>query len=399
MAYGADMPGLRDTITDCAKRVHNRVDEAGNLRAFVLEAAKGVVRDGSYMHPAFQEGRVQICFSASEALDKQFLASTLLQKVKLDRAHKFQDSGDVVIALLASSTMGISGLPFTMKNAEGKEVKVADGAFTDFLPVIDDFSVKIKPFSDGFNIVSRAPDVAPTEFVPSAYGVYPPDPITLDHLYELGFQDMDGWLKQYLQERVNSKVEQMKKDGSPQPADKTPVKFTCGDDGMVWYDKVCRSVPVQWCDMTASEKTFDDNVAKKPMIEGQLEVLELDHEGTQLTGDRARHQNDANACGGKLQVVLTRTALTWTTPGSTEAAGEIQVPYIEKAEVDKKDPRSVIITSEMGTRIQLKTATPEDANKWFRDIRRAKEEHHNRALSDKHICEDSKGQQQCCEVQ
>ena len=110
------------------------------------------------------------------------------------RITAFEDSAHAVLVLLASSTCGISGLPFAWKDADGKDCLVADGGITDFLPTIDALSVKIRPFSanDIFGALGEAPDVAPTEFVPGGFCMWPPGIAMLDHLYELGYRDMEA---------------------------------------------------------------------------------------------------------------------------------------------------------------------------------------------------------------
>merc|ERR1719331_1385419 len=100
------------------------------------------------------------------------------------RCVEFQDSAQLAIALLASATIGISGLPFSMMDENGKEVVVADGGLKNFMPTIDEFSITVTP------ITLLSGDVRPTEFVPSAFGLFPPPVTMLRHLYELGYQDM-----------------------------------------------------------------------------------------------------------------------------------------------------------------------------------------------------------------
>lgn len=44
------------------------------------------------------------------------------------RLKHFNSSADIAVALLASATCGISGLPFKFRDEEGQEQTVADGA-------------------------------------------------------------------------------------------------------------------------------------------------------------------------------------------------------------------------------------------------------------------------------
>lgn len=254
MMYGCDMRKLRDHIKDCVHQVHKDASQAANLRQFVLEAMQQVVRDGSVQHPVFLSGRVEIAVSESGFEAKQSLSSFMKKYskgeaciVKGMRRKHFDKTSDAVIALLASATMGISGLPFNIKNDDGKEVKVADGGLTDFMPLIDSLSVKVKPFSDG---MFSAADVSPTEFVPGSFGLWPPQPATVDHLYELGFRDMEAWLDDELAGRL-AQV----RPTVPEPApDLPPIFFQCADDGMTWVDEVLKVVPVTWADQFSGQR-------------------------------------------------------------------------------------------------------------------------------------------------
>lgn len=57
--------------------------------------------------------------------------SDLTQQPEMCEEHrltKFSNSADLAVALLASATCGISGLPFKFQDEDGKEQEVADGA-------------------------------------------------------------------------------------------------------------------------------------------------------------------------------------------------------------------------------------------------------------------------------
>jgi hypothetical protein len=288
MIYGCSMPNLRDHIKAAAKRVHRDSKQAWNLRRFVVDACCELdIKDGSYKHPAFSEGRVQICFSETELLKRGYPLCVLTGQVRQNRAHSFEDTGDVVVALLASSTMGISGMPFTMTNAEGKKVKVADSAFTSFLPAVDKFSVKVKPFSDGLGIFGGKSELMTSELVPSVFGLYPAPLHDQDHLYELGFQDAEMWVEDYL-DRTIRRINAAPKEKAPKHRDvpdKPPVSFTCEDDGVAWQEKVNRAVPVEWTDMK-DENHFHEQAEAKPFAEGILAVEVGNSEGKSPTGSR-----------------------------------------------------------------------------------------------------------------
>eukprot|EP00913_Durusdinium_trenchii_P005455 g5083.t1 len=121
------------------------------LRKFVLQAMQEVIRDGSYQHPVFETHRLEIGVSSTKSDGVGSFAKMVLTG-KEHRLKDFSNSADIAIALLASSTCGISGLPFKFHDEEGNEQEVADGAFKNFLPKIDEFSITVKPFSDGVDI-------------------------------------------------------------------------------------------------------------------------------------------------------------------------------------------------------------------------------------------------------
>ena len=111
----------------------------------------------------------------------------------------------------ASSTCGISGLPFTFQDEKGEERQVADGAFRNFLPAFDEHSITVKPFCAGVDMLGFTgdkADVGPSEYVPASFGVFPPPVAMLEHLYELGYQDMETWLDLHLEERAREVAQQ-----------------------------------------------------------------------------------------------------------------------------------------------------------------------------------------------
>lgn len=169
------------------------------------QAMQEVIRDGSYQHPVFETHRLEIGVSSTKSDGVGSFAKMVLTG-KEHRLKDFSNSADIAIALLASSTCGISGLPFKFHDEEGNEQEVADGAFKNFLPKIDEFSITVKPFSDGvdiFKVTGTKADVGPSEYVPMSFGIFPPPRTLLDHLYELGYRDMDSWLQSHLEERIS----------------------------------------------------------------------------------------------------------------------------------------------------------------------------------------------------
>merc|ERR1712061_13683 len=111
------------------------------------------------------------------------------------------------------------------------------------MPVIDDSSITVKPFSDGWaspKLVGLPADVSPTEWVPVAFGAKPHDAVSVDHLYELGYRDMESWLDTHLEEHI-AKLRSSKITPVPELP---PVEFTNTNEGMEWYDRVVETIPV-----------------------------------------------------------------------------------------------------------------------------------------------------------
>merc|ERR1712232_327181 len=121
-----------------------------------------------------------------------------------------------------------------MTTEDGQRVKVADGALTQFLPVIDDTTITVKPFSDFLNLLSGGDaDVVPTEWVPARNCVYPGNSMFVDHMFEMGYRDMEAWLEKHLTARLEKVAVTTVLDSVP---DLPPTpSFDCPDDGMQWY--------------------------------------------------------------------------------------------------------------------------------------------------------------------
>lgn len=374
MMYGCDMPALRDFMKKCAQDVFDNYSHSVQLRRFLLQACEQVVRDGSYLHPAFQEGRVEIAVSES-AVGSGLLPSVLLGKAQNKRAKQFGDSADVVIALLASSSMGISGAPFTMKNEDGKDVRVADGAFTQFMPVIDKNSIKVKPFGDGIGLFGGQADVQPTEWVPGNMALAPPTSTFIGHLYECGYQDMEAWLDLHLAEHLKKCTESVSSSERPEQSGNLPsIEFTCKDDGMLWYDKVLRSVPLRWKEQL-SAKTFQAKAASVPLRQGWLEM--------QVNGVSNDSLNEVKK-HGKLWIVLRAANLSWrpeqessdAAPGvqetnAQESQGAISLQMLEQVDINPQDQTELLIATDDLQAIRLKAASPAEAQAWKSAIKDA----------------------------
>ncbi|CAK9062127.1 Patatin-like phospholipase domain-containing protein 4 (Protein GS2) [Durusdinium trenchii] len=344
LMYGADVRKVVDILLECAARLHRQPEKAFLLRKFVLQAMQEVIRDGSYQHPVFETHRLEIGVSSTKSDGVGSFAKMVLTG-KEHRLKDFSNSADIAIALLASSTCGISGLPFKFHDEEGNEQEVADGAFKNFLPKIDEFSITVKPFSDGvdiFKVTGTKADVGPSEYVPMSFGIFPPPRTLLDHLYELGYRDMDSWLQSHLEERISH----LNSDQEDLPS----TDFTCTNNGMLWHKEVLQRVPVKWADMLS--KNFLSDNAAKVLKEGPLEISSF----RPLAGGDARSQEVAV----KRWVTLTEIDLQWREDSDTktsleeeswisglQAAGElkallrlkggkIHLSWIQRAFVDDK---------------------------------------------------------------
>jgi len=261
MMYGSDPRIIRDVLIESAKEVHADPSKNVQLRRFILDAMKTVIRDDSFLHPAFQTQRVEIAVSASDS-SLPGLFSKILLTGQEKRCKQFKNTSDIVIALLASSTIGISGLPFTMKDENGKDIVVADGGFKNVMPVIDRHTIKVKPFCDGLHLgaTGQSGDVRPTEYIPESSAMFPPSVSMLQHLYELGYQDMENWIENELSSRLDA----IESDpvGAQVGWDLEPVEYKSKSEGMSWYDDVLKKVPIGWIDMMKHTFYADDHGAK-----------------------------------------------------------------------------------------------------------------------------------------
>lgn len=395
MMYGADMRAVRDYIKEKAEVARNDPTQVANLRAFVLGAMKMIIKDGSCQHPVLKSERLEICFSES-AEDSGMAMSLLNNKAKQRRMKKFKDSSEAAIALLASSTMGISGLPFEWTDEEGKLVKVADGALMDFMPEVDSMSVRCMAFTDFMGFAgAKKTEIMPTEFVPSNYGVYPPPDWVFDHLYELGYQDMRAWLEKHLDERLAeikaSDAEAGNDAGNgnnvgAQPPTKLPAipEFRCPDDGMAWYDKVLKVVPVEWKD----QLTRKPEVAAplKPLKEGFLHMEAL------VSGNQPGLTKSSSSFSlgesRKRWLVLTAHQLSWR-PDEKEAKGDhaslpshvnnplaaesgtLSLRWVASLDLDPSNAQLLLIETSESMCVQLKAATAEEGRSWYADIKKA----------------------------
>lgn len=388
MMYGADLPSIRDYIKDKADLARKDPTEAANLRSFILGAMKTIIKDGSYQHPALQSQRIEICFSESaedagmtKSLVRGVIGSSK-EKAHLRRMKAFKDSSEAAIALLASSTMGISGLPFIWKNEEGNPVKVADGALQDFMPEVDQFSVRCMAFSDAIGISGKSQtEIMPTEFVPSNYGVFPPAPWVFDHMYELGYQDMSAWLENHLHERVAEM--QAAATGTSNdvdtkgPADLPPVpEFRCADDGMTWCDKVLKVVPVAWEDQLTKKHMI--RVPETPLKQGFLN-MEAFISGADISlGPSAirwlmltPHELEwRRSDKQEAQAVSSAAEAIPSNPLASES-GTMPLQWIESSELHPSDAQLLLIKTSEEMIVHLKAATSEEAIAWYADIKKA----------------------------
>lgn len=313
---------------------------------------------------------------------------------KEHRLKHFTNSADLAVALLASATCGISGLPFQFRDEDGQEQTVADGAFKNFLPRIDDHSITVKPFSDGIDVLSftgRRSDVGPSEYVPMSFGIFPPPVTLMEHLYELGYQDMESWLQNHLDERLS--VLQNDQEDLPEN------EFECPNDGMLWHKEVLQRVPVKWADMLHSKDFLATN---EPTIlnEGTLEIRafrSLHKEASQRLVEIAR----------KSWVVLTELDIQWRENESGEnpettkeeapnsewisglaaaaelktilrSKGRIHLSWIQRAFVDDKCnkcsvdmPERHFVIDTVNYSLIFAASNAEEANKWVSALNQA----------------------------
>mmetsp|Transcript_163232 Transcript_163232/g.523602 ORF Transcript_163232/g.523602 Transcript_163232/m.523602 type:complete len:465 (-) Transcript_163232:647-2041(-) len=244
MMYGADMRTFLEPVKAKATQVRRNPAKFSTMRNSMLETLATYWKDGSAEHPAFKEGRVEICY-AETSKTSAIGIDALTGAVKERRVKSFRTATDLALALLASSSTYFSGLPFVMHEEEMQLQKVADGGLVNNLPVIDENSVTLKPFTDGFDVMHFSgvtPDIAPSEFVPLSWGVLPPDEATLLHLFELGYRDMEAWVEAHLDERLGQI--RASRGVAPAAEELPPVSFVCSDLGTQWHANILCSIPV-----------------------------------------------------------------------------------------------------------------------------------------------------------
>jgi hypothetical protein len=245
MMYGASMRDCLESVKDVAAKVRHNPKEFVKMRREMMACVAKFWRDGSLEHPAFRDGRVEVCFSETHARSLLWF-DAITGSAKQKRVAQFKDAAQAATMMIASASAYFSGLPFILQEGDdGETKKVADGGLVDNLPVFDANTITLKPFTDGFDVVhltGRTPDIAPSEFVPLNYAVYPPGPVMLEHLFELGYRDAEAWLDDHLEERMQ---EVRAASSGTAEEDLPPVEFTCPDDGMDWYEKVVATLPMR----------------------------------------------------------------------------------------------------------------------------------------------------------
>eukprot|EP00933_Yihiella_yeosuensis_P005980 TRINITY_DN11059_c4_g1_i1.p1 TRINITY_DN11059_c4_g1~~TRINITY_DN11059_c4_g1_i1.p1 ORF type:complete len:447 (-),score=78.76 TRINITY_DN11059_c4_g1_i1:147-1319(-) len=347
------------------------------------------------------------------------------------RLKEFSCSSDIAMALLASSTCGISGLPFTMKDEDGKSKQVADGGFKNMMPEIDRNSITVKPFCDGidiFSLTGRRADIGPSEYVTGAMCFFPaPEPL-LRHLYELGYQDAQQWLDSNLDERVadlKKTAESTDKENSKdtaslsdnmqnyaKQADERPeIDWGCANDGMLWYDELLTKVPVAWKDMVKGKKFYEKQEPPKILNEGDLELDSL-HFYDKGKNGKPELKHKVEKAGISRWVTLTSQDIKWREskddkpedrPTSADAAGEndqnlawmvrglkvagavgadqktilqrakrgrVHLTWIQDVELNSKIPTQVLIRTAHYS-LTFKAPSKEDAFTWSQSIKNA----------------------------
>jgi hypothetical protein len=197
MMTGCDLrSSVFDCVLDASRRVHGRArhggasgdkKEAVKLRARLVDAMTKVFTDDSWRARPLVEGRVEVAIS-----EKRGESALPVPR----RASQFGSTKELALAVLASSSMGISGMPIRLEGAtqDGRDVFIADGGVTDFVPSIDALTITVKPMSDAGLIEGRA-TIQPSTTVLPAWGVVPPPEHIIEHLFELGYRDMKRWLQ------------------------------------------------------------------------------------------------------------------------------------------------------------------------------------------------------------
>eukprot|EP00123_Amoebidium_parasiticum_P015257 comp22857_c0_seq2/m.36056 comp22857_c0_seq2/g.36056 ORF comp22857_c0_seq2/g.36056 comp22857_c0_seq2/m.36056 type:complete len:332 (-) comp22857_c0_seq2:613-1608(-) len=116
--------------------------------------------------------------------DRLTVCITNLATCQPRRITRFPTYELFVLALLASCrATPIAGFPFKM---DGQWV--ADGGITDLQPVLSEHTVTVAPLYFGNS------DIRPSRAVPIWWAVYPPGPVQVAELFELGYADASAWM-------------------------------------------------------------------------------------------------------------------------------------------------------------------------------------------------------------
>ncbi|CAE7903762.1 PNPLA2 [Symbiodinium necroappetens] len=412
MMYGADPRKPLEVLLQSAQILHARPEKAFLLRKFVLKAMQEILQDGSFQHPVFESRRLEIGVSSTQNKGPGRFINMMLNG-REHRLKNFSSTADVAVALLASSTCGISGLPFTFHDEEGEERQVADGAFKNFLPTLDENSITVKPFCAGVDVLKltgQRADIGPSEFVPGSFGVFPPPPTLLQHLYELGYRDTETWLQLHLEERLRDVAKTAEAE-----ADLPPVAFSCENEGMLWHKEVLQRVPVKWADMLNSRNFLAD---KTPQIrrQGMLELADLSFVGFdgqtaeaapwEVTGVRRwmvlteldmrwqesekenadlSHDEDQQRVEWMIQELQVPSVSAGSKQGSQEAflrrltCGRVHLSWISDAYIDEHcrrcsvdTPERHFVVSTVNYSLTLRAASHEDAIAWTTALQASK---------------------------
>jgi len=397
MMYGASLRDCFENVKDMALRVRQNPKEYVKMRRQMISNLKDFWRDGSLEHPAFKEGRVEVCFTETSAKSPIWWAS-MLRRATEKRVSHFRDPAEAAMMMIASASAYFSGLPFLLKGDDEESKKVADGGLTDNLPLIDESTITLKPFTDGFDIThltGRTADITPSEFVPINYAVYPPNGAMLEHLFELGYRDMEAWLDAHLEERVAQIKERA---SSPLEDNRPPVEFTCSNQGTEWIEQVLASLPVRVRDQVRKlpdkssrpagynsqhpedlEKLqeCEENLLSAPAVHGWLDVTASvveEHKEGMMQVAKARRWFTFDALG-----------LSWGTSPSDEShpevthemgirekfeaeSGRLPLAWISHVSKHPEQEKEFSIDSADGARLMFVAESSEDADHWVKEL-------------------------------
>lgn len=388
-----------ESVKNMAMRVRQNPKEYVKMRRQMIKNLETFWRDGSLEHPAFQDGRVEVCFTETSATSSIWLDS-MLHRAKEKRVSHFKSPAEVAILMIASASAYFSGLPFLLKGEDDESKKVADGGLVDNLPLIDENTITLKPFTDGFDFAhftGATPDIAPSEFVPINYAVYPPNAATLEHLFELGYRDMEAWLDAHLEERVAQIKERA---SSPLEDNLPPVEFTCKNEGTEWIEQVLSALPVRVRDQVRKVPERD----ARPVAGYQKqETAELE----QLQEDAGEHPAKAHAMQGWLEVTTSLVeenkegmtqvmkarrwfafdtlGLAWGTSPSDDShpevtqemaprekfeadAGRLPLAWISRVSKPSQNSCDFSIDTADGARLAFVADSSEDAERWVQEL-------------------------------